>query len=58
MKEFSGKEISSWSCRITEFRSSRLVNPQLAAYVARRLGIDLVATNDVHYTYAADVERT
>ena len=33
----------------------RLVNPQLVR-MSQELGIDLVATNDIHYTYASDVE--
>lgn len=33
----------------------KMVNPQLIR-LGRELGIDLVATNDVHYTYADDVE--
>ena len=33
----------------------RLVNPQLVR-MSQELGIELVATNDIHYTYASDVE--
>ncbi len=33
----------------------KYVNPQLVR-MSKELGIDLVATNDVHYTYADDVE--
>ena len=31
----------------------KMVNPQLLR-MSKELGIDLVATNDVHYTYAED----
>ena len=33
----------------------RLVNPQLVR-MSQELGIELAATNDIHYTYASDVE--
>ena len=50
------RAIFSWSCRIMAFRSRQQVNHAAAADAAERLGIDLVATNDVHYTYAKDAE--
>ena len=52
---FSERGISFWNCRIMAFRSSRMVNQQLLQ-MHQETGIDLVATNDVHYTYAEDAE--
>ncbi|MFR5116484.1 MAG: hypothetical protein ACLTDV_05345 [Eubacterium sp.] len=45
------KEILSWSCRIMAFRS-RTWSIRSFLRMSKELGIDLVATNDVHYTYA------
>ncbi len=38
-----------------EFRRQAQVNQQLLK-MSEETGIDLVATNDVHYTYAEDAE--
>ena len=49
----SARAIIFWSCRITVSRSSSTVNMELLQ-MSRELDIPLVATNDVHYTYAED----
>lgn len=49
------KETFSWNYRIMESRSKEMVNPQLVR-MSQETGIELVATNDVHYTYAEDAE--
>ena len=53
IRRFSEKGIIFWSFRIMESRDQQLVNQQLMK-LSQETGIELVATNDVHYTYADD----
>lgn len=52
---FSEEEISFWSFRTMGSPEQQTVNQQLLR-MHRETGIDLVATNDVHYTMAEDAE--
>ncbi len=47
------KTIIFWNCRIMGSPDQELVNQQLVR-MSQETGIELVATNDVHYTYADD----
>ena len=54
-RTFLEKAISFWNCRITAFPTQQYVNQQLVR-MSEELNIELVATNDVHYTYAEDAD--
>ena len=55
MRRFSEKAISSWNCKDHGISEQRMVNQQLMRLSAET-GIELVATNDIHYTYAEDAD--
>ena len=52
---FSEKEIFSWNLQDHGMQEQQIVNQSLLR-MAQETGIELVATNDVHYTYAEDVK--
>ena len=49
------RAISFLNYRITEFAEQHYVNPQLLR-MSEETGIELICTNDVHYTYADDAD--
>ena len=55
MRKSLERAIFSWSSRITACPQQQMVNQALVR-MSRETGIQLVATNDVHYTYADDVK--
>ena len=50
-----GKAIISWNCRIMAYPEQKTVNAALVR-MSKELDIPLVATNDIHYTYAEDAQ--